>query len=108
VAAVGIMRIMLVSVTERTGEIADATGGSAAGHPAAIPLRGKAGSCACSARRAACGTTGLLHPGSRDAPWPTHASPAAVGVTASVGLVFGYDSAYRASRLDLIETLRYE
>ena len=44
--------------------------------------------------------------GSRSHDWES-SSLAAVGVSASVGLVFGYFGA-RASRLDPIKTLRYE
>jgi ABC-type antimicrobial peptide transport system permease subunit len=113
VGGIGIMNIMLVSVTERTREIGlrMAVGarardilrqflveavvlcllggflGIVVGRGVAVLVRVTMG-------------------------WPTELSVAAivaaVGVSAGVGIIFGYYPAWKASRLDPIEALRYE
>ena len=113
VGGVGIMNIMLVSVTERTREIGIrmALGARArdilrqflveavvlclAGGLAGILL----------GRGVSITITSLLH-------WPTLLSLpaiiASVAVSCTVGILFGFYPAWKASRLDPIEALRYE
>jgi len=112
---VGIMNIMLVSVTERTKEIG---------------LRMAVGARARDIMRQflvesmllcfAGGVIGIVL--GRGASyliskpwtlgWPTEMSIpaiiASVGVSLAVGIIFGYYPAWKASRLDPIEALRYE
>jgi ABC-type antimicrobial peptide transport system permease subunit len=113
VGGVGIMNIMLVSVTERTREIGLRMAvGARSMHilwqflVEAIVLCLAGGLIGISLGR---GTSllvrAILH-------WPTAISvPAIVAsviVSAGVGIVFGFYPAWKASRLDPIEALRYE
>lgn len=113
VGGVGIMNIMLVSVTERTREI---------GLRMAVGARSKdilwqflvEAVVLCLVG----GIIGILlgHGGSMMVEaflhWPVETSPtaivSAVGVSATVGIVFGFYPAWKASRLDPIDALRYE
>ncbi len=113
VGGVGIMNIMLVSVTERTREIglrmavgARATDILRQFLTEAVVLCLLGGLIGILLGR---GVSFLVRTGLG---WPTELSVpamvAAVGVSAGVGVVFGYYPAWKASRLDPIEALRYE
>ena len=113
VGGVGIMNIMLVSVTERTREIGlrMAVGARAADIlrqflAEAVLLCFLGGLMGILMGR---GGSWLMRAGLN---WPTQMSipaiAAAVVVAVTVGVVFGYYPAWKASRLDPIEALRYE
>jgi ABC-type antimicrobial peptide transport system permease subunit len=113
VGGIGIMTIMLVSVTERTKEIGLRLAVGARRREVllqflmeAIVLSLVGGLIGIAAGiGAARGLTALLE-------WPTDVSPQAIGlafaVAAAVGVVFGYYPARRASQLDPIDALRHE
>ena len=113
VGGVGIMNIMLVSVTERTREIGlrMAVGAEAGDvlrqfllEAVVLCLIGGVIGIAVG-RGSSYFVTLLLH-------WPTAPSLpaiiAAVAVSAAVGIIFGYYPASKAAKLDPIEALRYE
>jgi macrolide transport system ATP-binding/permease protein len=113
VGGVGIMNIMLVSVTERTREIGLRMAVGARSHHIlrqflveAIVLCLLGGAIGILVGRGvSIMVRSIKH-------WPTEPSllaiTAAVGVSAVVGMVFGFYPAWKASRLDPIEALRYE
>ncbi len=113
VGGVGIMNIMLVSVTERTREIGLRMALGARGRDIlrqflteAVVLCLVGGAVGIALGH---GSSVLVRLFLR---WPVATSPAAIAaavlVSASVGIVFGFYPAWNASRLDPIEALRYE
>jgi macrolide transport system ATP-binding/permease protein len=113
VGGVGIMNIMLVSVTERTREIGLRMAVGAQSQ--AILQQFLAESivlCFCGGMAGILVGRGASYLVSTLLQWPTEISlgaiVAAFAVSATVGIVFGYYPAWKASRLDPIIALRYE
>jgi ABC-type antimicrobial peptide transport system permease subunit len=113
VGGVGIMNIMLVSVTERTKEIGLRMAVGARARDIlrqflveAVLLCLLGGAVGILIGRGGSWLVRII------AHWPTEASLpaviASVAVSVAVGLAFGYYPAWKASRLDPIEALRYE
>jgi putative ABC transport system permease protein len=113
VGGIGIMNIMLVSVTERTREIGIRMAiGARPGH---IRLQFLTESVVLSLLGGAFGIllgAGLSIAIAKLLTWPTLLSPLSMmvsfGFSAAVGMFFGYYPAHKAASLDPIEALRYE
>jgi putative ABC transport system permease protein len=113
VGGIGIMNIMLVSVTERTREIGLRQAVGARGRDVLRQFLVEAVilSLIGGAIGIGFGTLGAQAI-ARSFAWPTHVSVnaivLAVGCSAAVGVFFGYYPARQAARLDPIEALRFE
>lgn len=113
VGGIGIMNIMLVSVTERTREIGIRM--SVGAHGSEILLQFLTEAVLLSALGGTIGIglgIGVSEIMSQINGWPTLISPSAIilsfAVSATVGVFFGYYPARKAAQLDPIDALRYE
>jgi putative ABC transport system permease protein len=113
VGGIGIMNVMLVSVTERTREIGVRVAVGATEEAIQLQVLGESVmlSLAGGGAGVLLGVVGSAFVG-RTLQWPMELSVEAVVIAAvfsvAVGVFFGYYPARKASRLDPIESLRYE
>ena len=114
VGGVGIMNVMLVSVTERTREIGlrKSIGGRRRDILAqflteAVVLSSLGGTLGIAAAYAIC-SVASLHPSMVEVPVPIWVVALAIGFSAGVGVVFGMIPAFKAAILHPIDALRHE
>ena len=113
VGGIGIMNIMLVSVTERTREIGLRLAIGARGGDVLLQFLVEAVVISLLGGSVGIGLGfGLSQGLTQFLQWPTYVSPDAVlvafGFAAAIGVFFGFYPARKASALDPIEALRYE
>ena len=113
VGGIGIMNIMLLSVTERTREIGVRRAVGARARDVRSQFVLEAVTLSMTGGIVGVGLGLVIASGlSRSLHWSTTISPAAViasvGVAAGVGIFFGWYPARQAARLDPIQSLRYE